>query len=69
MAVEKIYKFHGIEDLHCDAKGCFFFKDKPVPKVYNNGSLAVRVGRTKYGLKKLRTLAYVAYKEISHCPF
>lgn len=69
MAVEIIYKFHGIEHLHCDEKGQFFFKDMPVPKVYNNGTLAVRAGRTKYGLKKLRTLAYVAYKEINQCPF
>jgi hypothetical protein len=69
MAIEKVYRFHGIEDLYSDAKGCFFFKNKLVPTVYNNGSLAVRVGRKKYGLKKLRTLAYLTYQKKNDCPF
>ena len=69
MAVEKIYRFRGIDYLHADERGNFFFNNKPVPKVYNNGSLAVRVGKTKYGLKKLRTLAYIASHLINESPF
>ncbi len=69
MTVEKIYKFRGIDFLHADERGNFFFHNKPVPKVYNNGSLAVRVGKTKLGLIKLRTLAYSTSQAIYECPF
>jgi hypothetical protein len=37
--------------------------------VYNNGSLAVKVGKTKYGIKKLRGLAYISSKEVEELPF
>ena len=65
MAIEKVYKFKGIEGLYADAKGQFYFKEKPLKKIYNNGSEAVRVGNTKYGIKKLRTKAYVAFIEFN----
>ena len=55
---EVVYKFKGIEGLYCDLKGNFFFKGKPLSKIYNNGTLAIRIGKTKRGLKKLRTLAF-----------
>ena len=60
MQKQKVYKFKGIPDLYADENGNFFFNEHPVPKVYNNGTMAVRVGKTKYGIKKLRTLAYVS---------
>lgn len=69
MPKEKVYKFKGIEGLYSDLKGNFFFNGRPVQQVYNNGSLAVRVGKTKYGVKKLRTLAYVSYIETQGLPF
>jgi len=61
MVKQRIYKFKGIEHLYADEKGRFFFQNKPAPKIINNGTLAIRAGRTRYGLKKLRRLAYIAY--------
>lgn len=36
-----IYKFRGIENLYADENGLFYYNDKPVKKVYNNGSLSM----------------------------
>lgn len=50
MAVEKIYKFRGIEHLHADAKGNFFFDNKPVHKIYhvgNSNGINLRLGWIK----------------------
>ncbi len=69
MAKETVYKFKGIEHLHADLRGNFFYKGTPARKVYNNGSMAVLAGRTKYGIKKLRTLAYKAVIETEELPF
>jgi hypothetical protein len=69
MPKEKMYMFKGIDGLYADNKGNFFFHNRPAPTVYNNGSLAVRVGKTKYGIKKLRTIAYVSFIEIVALPF
>ena len=69
MAKDKVFMFKGIPDLYADTKGNFFFNGSPVPKVYNNGSMAVRVGKTKYGIKKLRTLAYSSIITLPECPF
>ena len=69
MPVEVIYKFRGIDDLYADKDGNFFFKDRPARKVYNNGSEAVLCGRSKRGVKKLRTLAYKATREVREWPF
>lgn len=66
---ETVYKFKGIESLHCDLKGNFFYNEKPIKKVYNNGSVAVLVGKSKFGLIKLRKLAYKSKIEINECPF
>jgi hypothetical protein len=63
MAKHTVYLFKGIPDLYADMKGNFFYKGRPAPKVYNNGSLAMKCHRTKRGLKKLRTLAYKATVE------
>lgn len=67
--MEKVYKFKGIAHLHADENGNFFFKNSPVPKVYNNGSAAVRIGKTKLGLRKLRTLAYMDFITKEELPF
>jgi hypothetical protein len=69
MPKEKVYMFRGINGLYCDTKGNFFFHSHPVPKIYNNGSLAVRVGKTKYGIKKLGGLASISSKEVQELPF
>lgn len=66
---ETVYKFKGIENLHCDLKGNFFFNEKPIKKVYNNGSVAVLAGKSKLGLIKLRKLAYKSKIEVNECPF
>lgn len=69
MPWRKIYKFKGIDHLYADEKGNFFYKDRPVPKVVNNGSLAVRVGAIRYGIKKLRVRAYACRVAVDECPF
>ena len=69
MEKQKVYKFRGISDLHADEKGNFFYRNNPVPKVYNNGSMSVRIDKTKLGIKKLRALAYVSFIEKVECPF
>ena len=69
MPQQKIYRFKGIEDLHADENGNFFFRNKRAKKIVNNGSLAVLAGRTKYGIKKLRTLAYKTSVQVEECPF
>jgi len=56
---QKVFRFKNIPDLYADEAGNFFYNNTPVKKVYNNGTLAVRVGKTKLGIKKLRTLAYL----------
>ena len=68
MTKQKVYKFRGIENLYSDMNGNFFFNESPVPKVYNNGTLAVRIGKTKRGIKKLRTLAYISFIPLDFCP-
>jgi hypothetical protein len=55
--------------LYADENGNFFFKNYPVKKVYNNGSPAVRIGKTKFGIKKLRSLAYVSFITPLQLPF
>lgn len=64
-----VYKFKNIPDLHCDLDGNFYYKDKPIKKVYNNGSLAVKIGNSKRGLISLRKQAYKSQKEKIYCPF
>lgn len=66
---EVIYKFTGIENLYCDLKGNFFYNEKPIKKVYNNGSIAVKIGNSKRGLISLRKIAYKTEREIFFCPF
>lgn len=66
---EVVYKFTNIENLYCDLKGNFFYNDKPVKKVYNNGSIAVKIGNSKRGLISLRKQAYKSQKEKIYCPF
>ena len=60
------YTFSGYKGLYADEKGQFYYKDKPVKKVYNNGSISVLVGTTKIGLIKLRKLAV---KSTDNAPF
>jgi len=64
-----IYKFKDIDNLYCDLNGNFFFNNKPISKIYNNGTLSIRCGKTKKGLKKLRKLAYKSEIEIEVIPF
>ena len=66
---EVVYKFKGLPDLHCDLTGCFFYKNKPIKKVYNNGSIAVLVGKSKRGVISLRKIAYKSKIEVDICPF
>jgi len=66
---EEVYKFNGIDNLHCDLKGNFYFNNKPIKKVYNNGSLSVLIGKSKRGIKTLRKLAYKSTKEKEYSPF
>jgi hypothetical protein len=66
---EVVYKFKGVDKLHCDLKGNFFFDSKPIKKIYNNGSLSVLVGKSKKGIIKLRKIAYKDKIEINTCPF
>ncbi len=67
--LETVYKFKGVENLYCDLKGDFFYNEKPIRKIYNNGSVSVLVGNSKRGLIKLRKLAYKTQIEIIKCPF
>jgi len=69
MEKQKVYRFKGIHDLYADESGNFFFKNYPVKKIYNNGSAAIRIGKTKRGIKKLRTLAYVSFIAPQELPF
>ncbi len=64
-----IYKFKGIDNLYADHKGDFFYNDRPIKKVYNNGSLSVLIGKSKRGIIKLRKLAYKTYKQKEILPF
>lgn len=70
MALKTIYRFKGLSELWADENGNFYFKNKPAPKVYNNGSLAVLCGRSKKGIIKLRKLAFKTCVEIDeNLPF
>jgi hypothetical protein len=69
MEIEAIYKFKGIEGLHADSKGNFFYNGKPARKVYNNGSISVLIGKSKRGIIKLRTLAYKSTVIKEELPF
>ena len=69
MQKQKVFMFRGIPHLYADEKGNFFYNHAPVPKVYNNGTMAVRVGKTKYGIKKLRLLAYPSFIMCDDLPF
>ena len=69
MIKQKVFRFKNIPDLYADESGNFFFNNAPVKKVYNNGTFAVRVGKTKRGIKKLRTLAYVSFITPLQLPF
>lgn len=66
---EEVYFFKGIPGLYANMKGEFFYKGAPAPKVYNNGTLAIKCHRTKRGLKKLRTLAYKGFIQTEELPF
>jgi len=67
---ETVYKFKGVNDLYCNLYGTFFYKGKLAKKVYNNGSVSILCGKTKYGLIKLRSLAYKCEIENNDdCPF
>jgi hypothetical protein len=50
--LETVYKFTGIENLHCDLKGNFHFNDKPIKKVYNNGRTSKTTTRWKIKKQK-----------------
>ena len=63
------YTFAGYPNLTADEKGQFYFRNKPVRKVYNNGSIAVLVGTTKIGLITLRKVATKTITEELHLPF
>jgi len=69
MIKQKVFKFKNIPGLYADEAGNFFFNNVPAKKVYNNGTLAIRTGKIKRGIKKLRTLAYVAFIEREELPF
>ena len=69
MTREKVYRFKNVPNLYADIHGNFFFKNYPVRKVYNNGTMAVRIGKTKLGIKKLRSLAYVSFAIKENLPF
>lgn len=69
LTIMHIFRFKGFDNLHCDMDGNFFVNDKPVKKVYNNGSLAILVGKSKLGIIKLRKLAYKHEKEDCIAPF
>lgn len=47
----------------------FWYNDKKVRIVYNNGSKAVLVGKTKYGIQKLRKEAVLKKIKLTPCPF
>ncbi len=64
-----IFRFHGFENLYCDLKGNFFLNDKPIKKIYNNGSISIIINGSKKGLIKLRKYAYKDKLEIDSCPF
>ena len=66
---ETIYLFKDVPDLCADTDGNFYYKNRPVKKIYNNGTLSVRTGNTKLGIKKLRSLAYRSFIEKTECPF
>lgn len=61
--------FKNIPGLYADEDGNFFFNNAPAKKVYNNGTLAIRTGKIKRGIKKLRSLAFVSHIVIDELPF
>jgi len=64
-----VYKFHG-HDFYCDENGKFFNKeDKPLKIIYNNGSRSLLFEKKKFGLIKLRKIAFKSKIEIIDCPF
>ena len=67
--MKDIFRFNGFENLYCDTKGNFFLNDKPIKKVYNNGSLSIIINGSKRGLIKLRKLAYKDKLGIDILPF
>jgi len=66
---QEVYKFKGIDNLYCDLSGNFFLDEKPIKKVYNNGSVSIIINKSKRGLIKLRKLAYKSEIEKIDCPF
>jgi len=70
MTIE-IYTFKTTNEIYSDMKGNFYrmSDDLPLPKVYQNGRIAIRDKNKFYGIKRLRKNAIHSQKQINDCPF
>jgi len=70
MTIE-IYTFKTTNEIYSDMNGNFYrmSDDLPLPKVYQNGRIAIRDKNKFYGIKRLRLSAIKSNKELKDCPF
>jgi hypothetical protein len=66
---EVIYTFPSVPGLVALLDGSFEYNNRPVRKIYNNGSLSVLCGQKKKGIIKLRKEAVKSTREIINIPF
>lgn len=66
-----IYNFKHAPEIYADQNGKFFrhSDDKPIPKIYHAGRIAVKNKNKIYGIKRLRKSAIKTIKQIEDCPF
>ena len=62
------YSFKNYPNLYFHS-GQFWFEEKICKRVENNGSLSIKVNKSKLGLKKLRKNAIKFIIELQTCPF
>jgi hypothetical protein len=67
--MKQIFRFRNVEGLYAEMDGSFHHPEKRVKKVCNNGGLAIQIGRTKYGIKRLRKNAYKDFIDDYKYPF
>lgn len=66
-----IYNFAHAPEIYADRNGNFFrhSDERPIPKIYHAGRIAVRDKNKIYGIKRLRSNAIKSTKVITDNPF
>jgi hypothetical protein len=69
MSIENVYLFRGVDGLHSDTDGNFFYNEKAIKKYWRVGQIYIQIKEKRYGIKTLRKLAYKSTKEKEYLPF